>query len=549
MSEPVEVRHVPAVVVGAGVAGLSAALELAARGSAERVRTLPAGQAGPVGAGRWDVVVIADRMPGEGGSSPWAQGGMAAAVGCDDRPAEHAADTVAAGAGLVDEAVARVVSEAAPDVVEWLDRAGARFDRRPDGTLALGREAAHGRHRIVHARDATGAELVRALAEAARLEPGLLLASRHMALELIRSGPRVVGVLTRDLNENRLVAWVAPAVVLATGGFAHLWAVTTTPPEAVGDGIVLAARAGATLADLEFVQFHPTALAGSTDPAPLLTEALRGEGAVLIDEHGDRFTCAAHPDAELAPRDVVARVIYAHLAAGHQVFLDARDAVGETFPERFPTVFRHCRRAGIDPRYEAVPVSPAAHYCMGGVVTDVSGRTSIPGLWAAGEVTATGLHGANRLASNSLLEGIVMGRRVAADVARQAKIEVPLVLEVPEGAAARSEGDPKGVVASVRQILWGGAGVVRDRRGLQQAREQLEGLQQDAQGSRPAHNAVQLARLVVDAALARRESRGAHYRRDHPTVDVRAVRQVLQPVAEPTVELEPADSRSRTRAA
>jgi L-aspartate oxidase len=526
------------VVIGAGVAGLSTALELVARD----------------GGSTSEVVVVADRLPGEGGSSPWAQGGMAAAVGEDDRPADHAADTVAAGAGLVDEAVARVVSEAAPDTVDWLNRAGARFDRLPDGTLALGREAAHGRHRIVHARDATGAELVRTLAEVARNQRGLTLATGHLAVDLLRSASRVAGVLTRDLGTGQLIAWIAPAVVLATGGYAHLWAVTTTPPEAVGDGIALAARAGAELADLEFVQFHPTALAGNADPAPLLTEALRGEGAVLMDERGERFALASHPDGELAPRDVVARAIYAHLAAGHQVFLDARAAVGDAFPERFPTVFGHCQRAGIDPRREPVPVSPAAHYCMGGIVTDVRGRTSVDGLWAAGEVTATGLHGANRLASNSLLEGIVMGRRVAADIVDQRGSRPPVVVEVPVGAAGRNEGDPKDVVGSVRQILWRGVGLVRDEAGLQQARRELAALEPAADGSRAAANALTVSALVVEAALARPESRGAHYRRDHPQSAANGVRRVVRPLAEPTVEvstvaLTRADATAGTRAA
>jgi L-aspartate oxidase len=292
----------------------------------------------------------------------------------------------------------------------------------------------------------------------------------------------------------------------------------------------MAARAGAALADLEFVQFHPTALAVGTirqpgeppaDQVPLLTEALRGEGAVLVDEDGTRFC------EELAPRDVVARAIYRHLSAGHRTFLDAR-GLGERFPQHFPTVFARCAEAGLDPRHELIPVSPAAHYCMGGVVTDVVGRTTLPGLWAAGEVTATGLHGANRLASNSLLEGVVMGRRVGADIRRHAEVPSTLIaggkpaVGIPREASTALEVDPSGVVAQVRQLLWDHVGLSREGIGLAAAAGALEDLAREAAVtcSRPARNAVLVARLVVSAALARRESRGAHLRLDFPDPDV-----------------------------
>jgi L-aspartate oxidase len=392
-----------------------------------------------------------------------------------------------------------------------------------------------------------------------------------VAVDLLRVGGRVVGVLTRAHRPSgraELIAWLAPAVVLATGGYAHLWAATTTPAQAVGDGVAMAARAGAALADLEFVQFHPTALAGGQDPAPLITEALRGEGAVLVDETGRRFTFDAHPAGELAPRDVVARAIYAHLQGGHEVFLDAREAVGDRFPDRFPTVFEQCRRVGIDPRREPVPVSPAAHYCMGGIVTDGAGRTSLPGLWAAGEVAATGLHGANRLASNSLLEGVVMGRAVAADIAgarsdaarpaaaRPASPSVdpraacdpaaagtegtgalgPEVL-VPADALGLEEADPAGVVAEVRRVLWANVGLVRDADGLRRARREVAALAGLVGPSRPARNAVLLAGLVVEAALARAESRGAHWRIDHPLTGSAPVRRTVEPTSVHAVPL------------
>ncbi len=500
-----------AVVVGAGVAGLSAALELGG------------------------AVVLTDVAPGGGGSTPWAQGGMAAAMGEADTPAMHAIDTTSAGAGLVDELVARVVTDGGPGAVAWLSERGARFDRDAEGRLVLGREAAHSANRIVHARDATGFELARALTVAAQADPATRLVPDTIAVDLIRSGDRVVGVLARQRTDGALVAYLAPVVVLATGGYAHLWAATTTPAQAVGDGVAMAARAGAALADLEFVQFHPTALASGSDPRPLLTEALRGEGAVLVDEDGVRFTLADDPAGELAPRDVVARSIYRHLHAGHQVFLDARAAVGAEFPDRFPTVFALARAAGLDPRVDLLPVSPAAHYCMGGVAVDPQGRTSVPGLWAAGEVASSGLHGANRLASNSLLEGVVMGRRVAADVAAASPVALPTVVDVPVGAETTVEVDPDGVVATVRRLLWDEAGVERDGEGLADAACTLDELVGAAASSRPARNAVLVGRLVVAAARARTESRGAHFRRDLPVPDPSsAVRRSVVPTAAAT---------------
>lgn len=499
-SSSIEIIDTPVVVLGAGVAGLSAALTLG------------------------EGTIVADSRPGIGGSTPWAQGGVAAAVGVGDSPAAHAVDTVAAGGGLVDEAVAGAVTGAAPDAIAWLTSLGARFDRDDDGQFTLGREAAHGAHRIVHAKDATGAELARTLADAVAAQPAIRVVDAT-AVDLLRSGERVVGVLARRPDGN-LVALRSRAVVLATGGYAHLWSATTTPPQAVGDGIAIAARAGAQLIDLEFVQFHPTALADAGDPLPLLTEALRGEGAVLVNETGERFCFRHHPDGELAPRDVVARAIYAELAAGRTPMLDARQAVGDEFPHKFPTVFALARKAGVDPRNEPVPVTPAAHYCMGGVAVDGRGRTSVDGLWAAGEVASTGLHGANRLASNSLLEGVVTGRRVAGDIAEVARAKAldhhrgePVALEMPADALGAAEGDPSATVAKVRALLWAKAGLCRDAEGLIQALDTLAKLQDAALGSRPARNAVLIAHLVVSAALLRTESRGAHFRSDYPAAD------------------------------
>ena len=281
---------------------------------------------------------------GTGGSSPWAQGGIAAAVGSDDAPALHAADTLAAGAGLNDPHVVDILTAEGPERVAALLALGAHFDLDEEGALSLGREAAHSRRRILHARDATGAEVVRTLVEAVRRAPEIRVVDQAFAVDLAVEEGRVVGLLAVHADGRRILH-LAPAVVLATGGLGRLYLHTTNPQEATGDGLAMAARAGARLVDLEFVQFHPTALATGADPMPLLTEALRGEGAVLTDETGARFMPAEHPDAELAPRDVVARAVWRQQMAGHRVFLDARAAVGEEFPEQFPTVFELCRRA------------------------------------------------------------------------------------------------------------------------------------------------------------------------------------------------------------
>jgi L-aspartate oxidase len=313
---------------------------------------------------------------------------------------------------------------------------------------------------------------------------------------------------------------LANAVVLATGGPGQLYLHTTNPREATGDGLAMAARAGARLVDLEFVQFHPTALAVETEgePMPLLTEALRGEGATLIDDRGHRFMKDEHADAELAPRDVVARAIWRQLMAGRMVFLDAREAVGDEFPEHFPTVFELCRQHGLDPRVEPMPVSPAAHYHMGGIAVDGRGRSSLSGLWACGEVSSTGVHGANRLASNSLLEALVFGARVAEDLRGSASKGFASGRRVPK----EPQGTPRDaeVKLAVRRILWEKVGLVRNEKGLTEAMNELDALSEtspDVAGE--ARNLLGIARLVTAAALARRESRGGHYRSDFPKPD------------------------------
>jgi L-aspartate oxidase len=487
-------READVVVVGAGVAGLSVALGL-----------------------RHTVDLLAKGPLGRTGNSPWAQGGIAGALGPDDSPALHAADTLAVAGEIADAAAVAALTGDGPRRLAELVRLGARFDRDPLGRLDLAREAAHSRRRILHARDATGAEVVRALGSALARRSGLSVFERAQALELVLDGGRVVGLLARH-GDGALVLHRARAVVLATGGIGQLYARTTNPAEATGDGLALAWRAGARLADVEMVQFHPTALDCGADPMPLLTEALRGAGARLVDESGEPLLPGA--DAELQARDVVARGIWAALARGRRACLDAREAVGESFPERYPTVYAACRGHGIDPRHAAIPVAPAAHYHMGGIATGLDGRTSVPGLWAAGEAACTGVHGANRLASNSLLEALVFGARVARSVAlalpglRRSSVPVSLA-----GAPAADAGTA-GVRGELRSLMWESAGLVRTADGLRRALGRIEALERETPaGAAETRSLLTAARLVASAALARPESRGAHFRADHPAAD------------------------------
>lgn len=491
-----EMTSADVVVVGSGVAGLSAALALA-----------------PL-----QVRLVTKTQLARGGSSEWAQGGVAAAIADDDSPREHAADTLAAADGLADADAVAVLTSEGPLRVRELIELGARFDRDAAGRLLLGREGAHGRRRILHANgDATGAEMVRALSEAVRRAPHVTVEERTFAEDLVLGDDgAVTGVVAR--RGRRTVFHRAAAVVLATGGYGQLYARTTNPPEVTGDGVAMAARAGAELADLEFVQFHPTALDVAADPLPLVTEALRGEGAVLVNDLGERFMVAVHARAELAPRDVVARAIFRQQRDGRRVWLDATAAVGERFPERFPTVYEACRRHGLEARHQPIPVTPAAHYAMGGVAVDALGRASLAGLWACGETASSGVHGANRLASNSLLEALVFGARVARDVAGRTSPAGPSALR---GTVWRETERPRRASADVRprvrELMWRDVGLVRDGAGLEAALAKLAELAR-AVPERPSEtgNLLTMGRLVSAAALARQESRGAHYREDFP---------------------------------
>jgi L-aspartate oxidase len=457
------------------------------------------------------VTVLSPMALGEGASSAWAQGGVAAALRDDDSPAAHARDTIAAGAGTVDPAVAMSVAEEAARRVEDLAGLGTPFDRDAEGHFVQSREAAHSAHR--------------ALIAAVRATPSIHIIEGIEVDDLALAEGRVAGVFARRASDpwSAPILFRAPHVVLATGGIGGLYQVTSNPARVRGQGLGMAARAGAAIADPEFVQFHPTGIAVDRDPAPLASEALRGEGAVLIDETGARFMPAIHADAELAPRDVVARAVHRHLAAGHKVFLDTREAMGASFAEHFPTVAGYCAEAGIDPVTQPIPVAPIQHYHMGGVRTDQTGRSSLPGLWAVGEVACTGLHGANRLASNSLLEALVFGARIADAIAAAIAAE-PTGTRQPAGDLPRPEPEidvlPEAALTELRRIMTAHVGVERDAAGLTQALRDIARIERQSQGtSRAFLNMLTAATLIAAAALSRTESRGGHARADYPEAD------------------------------
>ncbi len=469
------------VIVGGGLAGLMTALRLAPQ----------------------KVIVLAKAALGDGAASAWSQGGIAAALGADDTPYLHAADTLAAGDELSDPLVAARITAAGPAAVAALERLGVPFDRDAAGHLALGLEAAHGRRRIAHVTgDGTGAAIMRAVIAAVRATPSITVFEGMEVRRLVVTEGRIAGLLATGPFGARLLP--ARRIVLATGGLGGLFAHTTNPLGAIGQGIALAARAGATLADMEFVQFHPTALDVALDPMPLVSEAVRGEGAVLVDETGSRFM-EGQGRAELEPRDVVSRAVARHIAHGHRVFLDARAAIGIRFADRFPTITAHCHAAGIDPATMPIPVRPAVHFHMGGVAVDTEGRSTIEGLWACGETAATGLHGANRLASNSLLEAVVMASTVAGSLLATAAKPLPLARPV----ALPPPPDP----GAIRGLLDETLGVVRDKAGLAKAIDRLEPL---AFSDDAAADPALVALFIATAALQREESRGGHWRSDFP---------------------------------
>jgi L-aspartate oxidase len=501
-------KETDVIVVGSGVAGVTTVLAIR--------RALPGAR-----------ILLVTKSVLDDGSTRWAQGGVAAALGPGDSPEAHLRDTLTAGAGLCDRRAVRALVTDGPAAVRRLIALGAEFDREPSGPLALTREGGHLRRRIAHAGgDATGAEISRALltALAAAGEVAELEVIEHaLALDLLLTADgRAAGLTLHVLGEGQtdgVGAVCARAVVLATGGFGQIYSATTNPPVSTGDGVALALRAGAEVTDLEFVQFHPTVLwlgQQARGRQPLISEAVRGEGAVLVNSAGSRFMAGQHPLTDLAPRDVVAKAIMREMiaAGADHVYLDGRELGVQTWQHRFPTILASCLEHGIDPLTELIPVVPAAHYASGGVRTDLHGQTSVPGLYACGEVACTGVHGANRLASNSLLEGLVFAERIAAILARG----------LPPAAEPAADDRPEGLldastVPSLQQLMSANAGVLRSGTGLTEAAAGLSELGRSA-CDKPAAEAWQATNLhlvaaaLVRAALAREETRGSHWRED-----------------------------------
>lgn len=483
------IEHDGPLIIGGGLAGLSAALA----------------------AGPRKVLVVTPAPLLQACSSAWAQGGVAAALSEGDAPALHAADTVAAGAGLVESEATRLLTADGRATVEWLAALGAPFDRDASGGFAVSLEAAHSRARVARVGgDGAGRAILSALVAAARAAPHVEIWEDGRLRGLIQDDAgRVRGALIE--RGDRLVEVLAPAVVLATGGAGGLFAETTTPAALLAEGMVLAYQAGAEILDPEFMQFHPTAIDVGLDPMPLATEALRGEGARLVDGEG-RFLLGEADDADLQSRDVVARAVHAARADGRGAYLDARTAVGAGFPHEFPAVFAACMRAGLDPRETPIPIAAAAHYHMGGIAAGPDGRTTLEGLFAVGECAATGVHGANRLASNSLLEAAAFGRRTGQAAAQARAASGPARPPRP------SADLPPADLDRLRRTMSDEVGVVRDAAGLQRALVVLDRLDVRAPGALP----LVAARLIVEAALARRESRGGHYRADFPVAAAEA---------------------------
>jgi L-aspartate oxidase len=511
-----------ALVVGSGIGGLSFALKLAEAGLR---------------------VGIVTKKTKTDSNTNWAQGGIACVTSDDDSLASHVDDTLAAGDGLCDRAVVEAVVAAGParvrELVEW----GVRFEQAEDGRPDLGREGGHTRRRILHARDMTGRAIETALLAAVARLPGVSLLEHHLAVDLItegklgraepgRSGDRVRGLYVLDTRSGRVLAFAAPIVVLATGGIGQVYLYTTNPPIATGDGIAMAYRAGAEIRDMEFVQFHPTALYAADGTRALVSEAVRGEGGVLRDLQGRAFMADFHPQGDLAPRDVVARAIDTVMkrAGSPHVLLDATGTVGGRFAARFPSIHASCLAAGVDPAAQPIPVVPAAHYLCGGIATDLAGRTAIRGLHAVGECACTGLHGANRLASNSLLEAVVVahdGARAALGLAREATGAAELPAWV-DGSAG--DPDERVVLAhnweEVRRTMWDYVGIIRTDKRLARAATRIRTLAEEVREHYwnfrveprllELRNLVLVAELIVTCAQQRRESRGLHHTPDHP---------------------------------
>ena len=487
------------LIIGAGLAGLYAALTLAPE----------------------KVTVLSPKPLGFGASSAWAQGGVAAAMDKNDTPAAHALDTVNAGDGIVDADIAKFVTAAAKEHVLELAEVGTPFDRTDDGGFVMSKEAAHGFARVVRVKgDQAGAAIMKTLVEEVARTPSITVLEGATALDFITENNQMRGVVISNNGEEPFVIQ-AKAYLLAAGGTGSLFLKTTNPPSVRGQALGMAARAGAVIADAEFVQFHPTAIDLNLDPNPLATEALRGEGATLINKHGERYMLAVHKDAELAPRDIVARENFRQHQMGNVPMLDTREAIGAHIIDEFPSVSGACLTAGIDPVTQPIPIVPAAHYHMGGVQTDKTGQSSIHGLWVAGEAASTGLHGANRLASNGLLEALVYAATCAGGMSAAIKAGDGAIFDTdmksPKIGFALV--DPK-AVHKLRETMSKYVGVVRDADGIATALRILKDMDAEFGGkSTNFDNMLSAATLIAAAAYNRKESRGGHYRTDFPDKD------------------------------
>ncbi|NDD48758.1 MAG: L-aspartate oxidase [Alphaproteobacteria bacterium] len=482
------------VIVGAGLAGLFTAIKLA-----------------PL-----NVVIVASKKLGSGTSSQWAQAGIAAAMGKSDSILSHLKDTIDVGGGIVDEKIAELVITNGPSRVNDLIALGVPFDKDTNNELILRKEAAHQHNRIVSVRgDMTGKKIMETLTQIVKKSDHIRVIEGYNATELHQIDGKIQGISIQKENKVELIN--SNCVVLATGGIGQLYKITTNSKEALGDGVGMAARAGAVLSDMEFVQFHPTAFDIGIDPAPLATEALRGEGALIVNTKDERFIYNSHKDGELAPRDIVARSIFQEQQKGQKVFLDCRGDLGNRMINDFPTVYQLCRNSGINPSEDKIPISPAAHYHMGGILTDENGKTNIEGLYACGENACSGVHGANRLASNSLLEAIVFGDIISKDI--KENINKSMAYKEVSIDITKSKSLSRLKLQELRSIMTEFVGVERDQEGLEKAYSRVKDIYTEYTMNGYLNNSLITSLLIIQSALTRKEHRGSHYRKDFPKLN------------------------------